>query len=285
MSVLTAIFQAIAQAVTWIFPISENGHSAVFHDFSGRFTNACSQLTGIVHIGIAIGIFIALFRMFVNLFKNFFSGWNDLFHKRLDIKGASSTRSFMFMTVLSFSLFIIYLVPLGEKGNIYQLLNYTTYNGNIFGEGICFVLTGILLITALSVIDRKRKTLPKVLQALLVGLGAFFAVPTGGCSLVAAVFSLAVLAGMSEKYAIRYSMVLSVPVLIVMGIIELCTAVTSLTAVTAVLGLIISVLVSFFAVKFLIYLVNNKAVKYFAVYDIALGAVCFVVGIFEIIIK
>ncbi len=50
MSVLTAIFQAIGQAISWVLPISESGHSAIFHNFSGRFTNACSQLTGVVHI-------------------------------------------------------------------------------------------------------------------------------------------------------------------------------------------------------------------------------------------
>ena len=64
MWILKAIFQAIAQAVTFILPVSESGHSAVFHNFAERYTNACSQLTGIIHIGIAIGLFLAFFKLF-----------------------------------------------------------------------------------------------------------------------------------------------------------------------------------------------------------------------------
>ena len=64
MWILTAIFQAIGQAFTWVFPVSESGHSVIFHNFSGRFTNACSQLTGVIHIGIAIGLFIAFYKLF-----------------------------------------------------------------------------------------------------------------------------------------------------------------------------------------------------------------------------
>lgn len=52
-------------------PVSESGHSVIFHNFSGRFTNACSQLTGVIHIGIAIGLFIAFYKLFISLFKNF----------------------------------------------------------------------------------------------------------------------------------------------------------------------------------------------------------------------
>ena len=83
MSVLTAIFQAIGQAVSWVLPVSESGHSAIFHNFSGRFTNACSQLTGVIHIGIAIGIFVAFIKLFVLLFKNFTGAWGDIFKKKL----------------------------------------------------------------------------------------------------------------------------------------------------------------------------------------------------------
>ena len=105
MWILTSIFQAIGQALTWVLPVSESGHSVIFHNFSGRFSNACSQLTGVVHIGIAIGLFIAFYKLFVNLFKNFFDTFNDVFHKKLDLKNITPQRNFMYMTVLSNQVF------------------------------------------------------------------------------------------------------------------------------------------------------------------------------------
>lgn len=285
MSILTAIFQAIGQALTWVLPISESGHSAIFHDFSGRFSNACSQLTGVIHIGIALGIIISFYKLFLHLSKNFFAGWNELFHKRLDIKQSSPQRNFMYMTVLSFVPLLVYLMPAGKYGNVYMLFHRTSFNGNLLGEGICFALTGALLIAAQAKLDKRSKPLPQLLQAVVLGIVALLAVPCAGSSLVAGVFCIALIIGMSDKYALRYSMVLSTMILLVMGVIEICVGVTKVSIISAVIALAVSALTAFFAVKILLYVIKNKNLKFFAWYDIAIGFVCVLIGIFEIVIK
>lgn len=285
MSILTAIFQAIGQALTWVLPVSESGHSAIFHDFSGRYTNACSQLTGIIHIGIAIGIFIAFYRLFFGLFKNFFAGFNDLFHKRLDVKGASPQRRFMYMTILSLAFFVFYLIPSGAHGNLFMLFHRTSFNGNLIGEGICMALTGALIIASCALVNKTSGKIPYILQAVILGITAFLALPFAGCSFMGGILFVGIIVGMSEKSALRYSAAMSVPVLITAGIIELCIGVTKLSAVSAIIALIISVLISFFAVKILIYVIKNKSIKYFAVYDAVIGIICFVIGVFESVVK
>lgn len=285
MSIITSIFQALFQAIAWIFPISESGHSAIFHDLSGRYTNACSQLTGVVHIGIAVGIIIAFFKLFAGLFKNFFMGFNDLFHKRLNIKNASSQRKFIFMTIFSFVFFIFYLIPIGKHGNIFHMLHRTSYNGNLLGEGICLALTGALIIVVLQLVNRNSKRIPELLQAAIIGIIAFLALPFAGCSFIFGIYAAAIILGMSEKYALRYSMVMSVPVLITAGIIEICTAVTPVGVAAGIIGFMIAAAASFFAVKLLIFVIKSKGLKYFAFYDIAIGLIALVIGIFEMIIK
>lgn len=191
----------------------------------------------------------------------------------------------MYMTILSFVPMLFYLIPTGKYGNVYSVFHRMSYNGNLLSEGICLALTGALLIVTASMLDKKNKPLPQVVQAILIGIVAFLAVPTAGASLIAGVFCVAVLLGMSDKYALRYSMVLSTMVLIVMGIIEVCIGVTKISIISAVIGLIISAVITYFAVKVMIFVIKNKALKYFAWYDIVLGALCFVIGIFEIVIK
>lgn len=285
MSILKSIFQALFQTLTWIFPISESGHSAIFHDLSGRFTNSCSALTGVVHIGIAVGIFIAFFKLFAGLFKNFFAGWTDLFKKRLDIKNSSPQRKFMYMTIFSFLFFLIYLIPTGKYGSVYQMLHRTSYNGNLLGEGICFILTGALIIAICTLANKNNVKMHELLQAAILGIIAFLALPFAGCSFVFGIFAAAVLLGMTEKYALRYSMVMSVPVLTVGGIIEVCTAVTPVGVFAGILGFILSGAASYFAVKLLIFVLRNKWLKYFAYYDFSIGLIIAVIGIFEIIIN
>lgn len=285
MWIITAIFQAIGQALTWILPVSESGHSAIFHTFSQRYTGACSQLTGVIHIGIAIGIIAVFYKLFFYLAKSFFGAWNELFHKKLDLKHPTSQRSFMLMTILSFALMIFYLIPAGKYCNVYGFFNSTSHNESLLGEGIFIALTGVLLMVTQSMFDKRSKPLPNFAKALILGLVAFIAVPTGGCSLVAGVFCVAILLGMSDKYALRYSMVMSVMVLLVRGIIEICVAVTTVNVVGALIAIVVAAAVTFFAIKTMLYIIKIRALNFFAWYDIALGAVCLVTGVFQLILK
>lgn len=191
----------------------------------------------------------------------------------------------MYMTILSFVPMLFYLIPAGKYGNVYQVFHRTSYDNTLLSEGICIALTGVLLIVTESMLDKKNKSLPPVLQALIIGVIAFLAIPSAGCSLIAGVFCVAFLLGMSDKYAIRYSMVLSSMMLLVMGVIEICIGVTKINIISAIIGVVISAVVSFFAVKLLLYVIKNKSLKFFAWYDIALGFICFIIGIFEIVIK
>lgn len=285
MSILTAIFQAIGQALSWILPISESGHSAIFHNFSGRFTDACSQLTGVVHIGIAIGLIAAFYKLFITLFKNFIGSWNDVFHKRLDIKNPKPARKFMFMTILSFVPMLAYLIPAGKYGNVYSVFHRMSYNENLLGEGICILLTGVLIITAMTLEDKKLNPLPDILQALILGVIVFLAVPTAGCSVIGAVLCVGIIVGLGEKTSLRYSIVMSVMILIVMGIIEICVGVTKISIVSAIIGVVVAAVASFFASKLLIFLLKKKLLKYVGIYDAAIGFICFIIGIFQIVIK
>lgn len=285
MWILTSIFQAIGQAITRILPISESGHSAIFHDFSNRFTNSCSQLTGVIHIGIALGIIIAFYRLFLKLGKNFFMGWNDLFHKRLDLKNISPQRKFMYMTIISFVPMILYAIPIGKHGSFFSAFHRMSYNGSLLGEGICFTLTGVMIICTVNMIGKSSKKIPWILQSVIIGIVAFLALPTAGCSLVAGVFCICIIVGLNDKYAVRYAMVITSMSLLIGGIVEICVGVTKVSIISAIIGLVISAVVSFFAVKLLLYIIKNNALKYFAWYDIAIGIICFIIGIFEIITK
>lgn len=285
MSILTAIFQAIGQALTWIFPISESGHSAIFHNFAGRFTNACSQLTGVIHIGIALGIIITFYKLFFKLFKNFFDGWNDLFHKRLDVKNSSSVRKFEYMTIASFVPLIFYVIPAGKYGNLFTLIHRTSYDSNLLTEGICIVLTGVLIAVAAKRIDTRVNPLPQIFQALLLGFAVMFAFALPGGSVVGAVLCIGMLTGMSYKLSFRYSMVMSVMLLIVSGIVELCTAVTTVSIISAVIALVLSAACTYLFIKLFNFIMKKGLLKYVAWYNVALGGICLVTGLFQIIAK
>ena len=146
-------------------------------------------------------------------------------------------------------------------------------------------LLGVLLIVTNTLINSSRNKLPDWANAIILGLIAFLALPTGGCSFMGAIFEFGILLGMSQKYAIRYAVTMSVPTLIVMGIVELCIAVTKINIFSALIGIIVSAAISFFAVKLFIFIVNKKALNYIAYYDISIGVISAIIGAFQLVIK
>ncbi len=285
MSVLTAIFQAIAQAICWIFPISESGHSSIFHDFASRSSGACSALTGIVHIGIAIGIILAMYSLFFSLAKEFFGTFGDIFKKQIKSKPTTPARSYMYMTLISFAPMILWLIPTG-KGFLFTLLRSTGHNSSVLEDGIFFVITGVLVLVISKLLDNPKDSRNiSWVMALVVGIANLLLVPVAGLSLIAGELAILLLFGVPKKHAFRYPFVISAPLLLVMGIVEICMAVTPASIVQIIIGLILSVGASFLCVRLMQWVVKNSKLIYFGIYDISIGVIAFIVGIFELILK
>lgn len=129
--------------------MSESGHSAIFHDFSGRFSGNGSELTGLVHIGIALGIFLVFIKLFVRLFGEFIA-----FFQRCVCKAKSLCKPRRCTPVYvrhgaGFLPMVLLLVPAGKYGNVYGLFRSMGYNGTLLDEGVFFALTGGLILLAL----------------------------------------------------------------------------------------------------------------------------------------
>lgn len=280
MSVITAIFQAILQAIAWIFPISETGHSALFHSFADRADSTCSALTGVIHIGIAVGIVLAMYKTFMRLGKEFFGTFKDLAQKNLKGK-KNNSRHFMYMTLISFLPMILWLIPIGDSF-LFTMLTKTSHNTTLLDDGIFVALTGALLLIAhkqLS-LDVNKKNV-NVVCAVVIGFFSVLLVPLSGLSLVAGVISVLILFQVSKKLAFNYAFVMSVPVLFVMGIVQICIG-TSAGIAGGIIGFVISVIISFFAVKVFKYLFGKNQLNFFGIYDLGVGVIALVIGIFQL---
>ena len=286
MSILTAIFQALAQALTFVFPISESGHSAVFHDFAGRYSAACSELTGLVHIGIALGIIVAFYKVFLRLILEFVSTLTDIFQKRFNLREAKNSRKFMLLTFIPYIFMLAYLIPAGSKGNIYQLLHSYSYDGNLLSEGAGFLVTGAIILVASYMLskDEKGKQL-NVVSALVISLCLFFAIPLSGLSVCAAILFVGIILKVKKNIAFRYFVSISAPVLIVSGIIEIVNCVTYVPILEGVIAVVLAGVAAFFLSKLLLSFVKDNKVVYFSYYDLAIGFITLIIGIVQIIAK
>ncbi len=286
MSIITAIFQAIGQALTFILPISESGHSAIFHDFSARFSDAGSELTGLVHIGIALGITAAFYKVFLRLIYEFINGWKDLFSKQFDLKKAKNSRRFMYLTFVPYFFMLLYFIPAGESGNVFQFLKCRSFDGNLISEGICFLITAGILFAASNIVEKNEKGMQLSLPvALILSLAIFFTVPLAGLSLSAVIIGLGIICNVNKNAALRYFISLSVPILIVGGIIEIAASVTYVTILVGVIGVAVAAVFSFLAIRLLHWIIRNSYIKYFSYYNLAIGTVILITGIIEYFVR
>ena len=286
MSIITAIFQAIGQVLTYLFPLSESGHSAIFHDFAGRYTNNCSELTGLIHIGMAIGILIAFYKVFLKLIFEFFSTGREIFTKNFDIKKTNNSRKFMYYSLIPYIFMLIYLIPVGGGRNIFTVLDSYSYDGNLISEGICFLINAVLLLVASIRLAKNEKGVQLSAPAVLItSVLVFFAIPVSGLSVCAVIVSVLAIFGINKKIAFRYFISLSVPVLLVRGIIEIALCVTYVNIAAGIVGVIVAGAFAFFISKLSLYLLKNNCYKYFSYYGFTVGALSVIIGIIEVVIS
>ena len=286
MSVITSIVQAILQSIAWIIPISESGHSAIYHDFASKADGYVAALTGVIHIGIAVGILVACLKMTVRMSKEFVSCAGDVVKRNFSYREARPARKFMLMLMLCFAPMLLWLIPIGKNGMLYEVLRRTNFNGTLLDTGIFFAVTGGLLLLALRQLTLEKNTKNMtVISAVTVGIVSLVLVPVTGLSLIGGVFSLLILMGVSKKQAVNFSLLMSVPILIVMGIIEIVTAAYKVTLVQIILALIFSVACSFVCTRVFKWLINKNTIKYVAYYDLFMGGIVAVIGIVQLIIR
>lgn len=285
MSVVTAIFQAIFQVISTVFPISESAHSAMYHCFSNTL-GSDSTLTGAVHIGIALGIYASLYKLFIRLFGEFILGFKDLRDKTIKDKITQPARKFLYFLLLSFVPLILWVIPCGNGRLLYDVLKSTATNNSLLEEGILISLVGALVFVAMKNISKEKNNAQVgPVPAILVGFANMLAFPVSGLSPIGITLCVLLLLGASPRQSFNFAFASIAPVILVSGIVELVTNDNKSGVVSIILGLVISVILSFFAVRIFRFLVKNKLLKHIAIYDLSFGFIASIIGVFQLILK
>lgn len=286
MSIITAIFQAILQALTCIFPVSQSGHSAIFHDFAGRADGTVTQLTGAVNIGIALGIFAATYPFFAKLFAEAIDTGKDIIAKNFSYKNAKPQRKLLIFFLISFVPMFLWLIPLGKFGMAYRVLRATAYNNTLLDDGVFIAVLGALIFFAARQISLQKNrgfiTLP---AAICVGVCSLFFVPVSGLALIGGVFAVLTVFGVARNLALKYALSISVFVLLITGIVQLCTADYKTGIVAIIIGVVLSAPIAFFSVRVLKNVIKQGFLKYISYYDFSIGLIVAVIGAVQLIVR
>ena len=278
MTYLMSVFMGFLQGVAEFLPISSSGHLALFQYFFGMEDFESTQMffTVMLHFGTLISVFVYYWRDIWEMIREFCLGIASLASPRLREKEGGrippSRRLVLLIIVATLPLFVV----LPVKGII------ESASGNVFFVSIALIATGFLLFFSDRMSrGRKNESRATLLDALLVGcaqaVGTFPGISRSGATI-----SAGLLRGYDRTFAVRFSFLMSLPAVLGATILELKDAlevgIDPALMPMILLGMAISAVVGFFAIRLVNLLANKGKFGKFSYYCWAVGLGALIAG-------
>lgn len=304
MSIFEAIIQGIIQGITEFLPISSSGHLSISkHIFNIRMPGILFDI--MLHLGTLVAVVFVYRHTIGNLIVEFFKLIGDLIHRRFKWGEMNDSRRLLIMLVIGLlPLFCLFLPIPGTEMKIKDLSELFATDNDIAVEGAALLVTALLLFLGIRASkrpnhrSRKRigaharreavdeRTAITLKDAIIIGVTQFFAAVFPGISRSGSTLSAGLMSGLKKQTALDYSFVLGIPAI-------LAAAVVSVTDVASgdveqiggmhilIIGIVVSAVVGFFAIKLLRWLVKSDRLQIFAYYTLIVGAIVLIVGVAE----
>jgi len=243
-----AIILSIIQGITEWFPVSSSGHLALAQSLFG-----VSNLSYAVFLHFA-GIFAVLF-----VFK----------------RDVLKLMSFNKESLKYIGLLVLALIPAGIVGFLMADWIESLFSNMQF-LGVFFIVSGIVVYS--TKFSKELKSAVGKKDAWYIGLmQALTILP--GISRSGMTISVGLFRGVSKRAAIRFSFLMSIPLIMGASLLKVNDLVVSeIDLQILVVSFIVTFLVSIFTIKKLVQIIQGDKFYLFGIYNIILGIVVLVIG-------
>ncbi len=258
---LEALILGIIQGLTEFLPVSSSGHLELTKAiFGGSKTPEASMLmTVMLHAATALSTIVIFRKEIAEIFMGLFQfKWNEEFIFSLKI--------------------IISMIPAAFVGVFFEDELEALFNNQVMLVGMMLIVTGVLLFLA----DKAKNTNKKVGygHAIIIGISQAIAI-LPGISRSGATISTSVLLGIDRTRAARFSFLMVVPLIlgkIAKDILDGAVFNSEIEFLPLSIGFIAAFVTGLLACKWMIQLVRNSKLIYFAIY-------CFIIGLVAIFVS
>jgi len=258
MNLFEALLLGLIQGLTEFLPVSSSGHLVLFQHLLG-LNKPGVTLEVLLHFGTLLSVIFVFGQDFIGLLKFY----RDKYQ-----------RHFLLMLILG-------VIVTGLLGIIFRKYVEILFSSTLI-VGFMLLITG-LIITLIKIIPAGQKSIAEMKphDALLIGLLQAFAIIPGisrsGTTILTALWR-----GLDRDAAIRFSFMLSAPVILGATVVEakemLTTGLESAMLVNYLAGALVAFVSGVFAIKIFIRMLSASKFHYFAYY-------CWTIGLIVIIIS
>lgn len=272
MNYMQSVLLGLVQGLTEFLPVSSSGHLQIFKEILGADALKESLTMDIcLHVGTLFAVFIVYYRDIFALIREFFAMVYDLFRGKPNFK--TPYRRFVLMVIIG-------SVPAGIAG---ILLKDFIGELPLWAVGIALFVTAALLWFSDKVKDGAHTmgtaSLP---SALYVGVFQAIAI-LPGISRSGATISGARTAGYTREFATEFSFILSIPAILGAALLDVKDVLEGGLAfdfLPALCGMAVAAVSGFFAIRWLIKLIQKCKFHYFSYYCVLMGALSILLSVF-----
>ena len=257
-SLVPAVLLGLLQGLTEFLPVSSSGHLALAQSLIPGFSQPGVLFDVTLHIGTLVAVCIYF--------------WQDLWGMALSL--FSSGRGDAAASRRMLWLLIAGSVPTAAIGLLFRE-QFEAMFSDIYGVGVWFIVTGVLLFLTDRVSTRGRElSAMGLLDALVIGIAQGLAIiPSllrSGTTIAAGVFL-----GLERGLLVRYSFLLSIPAVAGAFVLELVThrheALQGFDPLAYGAGTLAALVVGYWSIGVLLNMTRSRRLSVFAYYCWAVG--------------
>jgi len=254
MEILHAIILGIIQGLTEFLPVSSSGHLEIAKALlgEGKVAEESLLMTVVLHFATALSTIIIFQKDILEIFTGLFQFKNN--------------ESFKFSLKI-----VVSMIPAALIGVLFNDEIEALFGGALTLVGSMLLITGLLLFLADKANSSEKNV--GIKDSILIGITQAIAI-LPGISRSGATISTAVLLGIDKEKSARFSFLMVVPLIFGKMFKDILSGEISTHDVNffpLLIGFIFAFFTGMIACKWMIRLVKNSQLKYFAYY-------CFIVG-------
>ena len=274
MNIIESIVLGIIQGLTEFLPISSSGHLALAQKMFGM-QNAGFFLEALLHIGTLVAVFIAFRKLIEGLFKALFTMMGKIFRGKFSLKNAEPCERMLLMLIVScLPLFVALIFK--DKAEMLK--------DSLWAVGAALIVNSVILFVCDRLPDRKKDASNMGIgNSLAVGfMQAVAIIP--GISRSGSTITAGVASGLDREFAAQYTFILSIPTILAGAAVSFKDAVAENAIIAQdipayIVGVVVSGVVGFFAIRLLQYILKSKKFIIFSVYSFVVGAAAIIFSI------
>jgi len=264
---LQAIILGFVQGLGEFLPISSSGHLALLQHFFGIEGESILLFAVLLHLGTLLSVFVIYWKDIVLLCKELGLTVVDLVTGKGPRINSSPERRLGFLIVVA-------TIPTGLMGVLLKDI-FAGFYESLIAIGIGFLITGtILWIAERNGRGKTQVEGMKFRHALFIGTMQGIAITPGISRSGSTIFGALVM-GLDRNFALRFAFLVSIPAILGSVVMELPDALkigfpTEIIGPILV-GMLVSAVMGFVAIKAMLRLVANLKLSFFSFYTWLLG--------------